>query len=495
MSNFGKSQEQASAFKKGRFDLDAVLLEFTTQDAWRTRDAIEGTQVFGATGSGKTTGSGHAIATAFLRQGFGGLVLTAKPDDRALWERYARETGRSDDLVIFAPDREPRFNFLDYEFKRTSPGGGETENLVRLFYTILELNEGAGRGKGGDPFWDRAVRQMLRNAIEVVAAHEEAMRLNDLYQLVLSAPISIEQANEERAKGDRSTRKTWQESSYCFKCLTNGMKKTIGTEREADFDHAALYWLKEYPSLADRTRSVVLTSFTSMADCFLRGKLRELFCTTTNLVPEDTHEGKIVILDLPIKQWAELGRFAQVLFKFLWQQAAERRNIEENPRPIFLWADEAQFFVTRQDALFQTTARSSHVATVYLTQNLPNYFAMLGESKFETESLMGNLSTKIFHANGDPTTNQWAADVFARSWQTRTSTGHTQDSERKGGSHNIGFSEALEFDVLPQAFTSLAKGGPYSNGMVEALIFQGGRLWNATGKNSLRAWFPQQPQR
>lgn len=30
-----------------------------------------------------------------LRAGFSGIVLTAKPDERALWERYCAETGRS----------------------------------------------------------------------------------------------------------------------------------------------------------------------------------------------------------------------------------------------------------------------------------------------------------------------------------------------------------------------------------------------------------------
>jgi hypothetical protein len=483
MSLFGFNwlNPAANSTGTGPFDLDAVLMQVSESDFWRVRDAIEGTQIFGTAGSGKTTGSGNAIARAFLRHGFGGLVLTAKPDERALWEQYAKATGRSNDLVVFAPGEKWRFNFLDYEFRRTSPGGGETENLVRLFYTVLELSEGVGKGRGSDPFWERAVKQMLRNAIEVVAVSEGAMRLNDLYQLMLSAPTSIEQA----------CNKKWQAGSFCFKSIENGGKKTIGTNQEADFDHAALYWLREYPALADRTRSVVLTSFTSMADCFLRGKLRELFCTTTNLVPEDTHDGRIVILDLPVKQWAELGRFSQVLFKHLWQQAAERRDISANSRPIFLWADEAQFFVTRQDAFFQTTARSARVATVYLTQNLPNYFAILGDNKHETDSLMGNLSTKIFHANGDPTTNQWAADIFSRSWQTRSSSGFTEDKERKGGSHNIGYSDALEYDVLPQSFTRLSKGGPHNEGLVDGIVFQGGRTWNATGRNSLRVRFRQ----
>src|SRR6266498_4188809 len=73
------------------WSLDAPLLYLSNsqQDAWRIRDACEGTQIFGATGSGKTTGSGRALARAFLENGFGGVVLCAKPDEPELWKQYA----------------------------------------------------------------------------------------------------------------------------------------------------------------------------------------------------------------------------------------------------------------------------------------------------------------------------------------------------------------------------------------------------------------------
>lgn len=68
-------------------DLNAPLLQLSPRDAWRLRDACEGTVIFGGTGSGKSSGSGRAIARAFLRAGFGGLVLCAKQDEeRERWK-------------------------------------------------------------------------------------------------------------------------------------------------------------------------------------------------------------------------------------------------------------------------------------------------------------------------------------------------------------------------------------------------------------------------
>src|SRR5690349_16651495 len=84
--------------------LDRPLLAFSPGDPWTIRDACEGTQIFGATGGGKTTGSGANVACAMLHARFGGMVMCAKPEERATWERYCQITGRTDDLIVIGPD-------------------------------------------------------------------------------------------------------------------------------------------------------------------------------------------------------------------------------------------------------------------------------------------------------------------------------------------------------------------------------------------------------
>src|SRR5262245_36912248 len=119
--------------------LDRTLLVLDGGNPVTTRQACEGTQVFGATGSGKTTGSGAAFARAFLQAGFGGLVLTAKPDEAMRWVSYCEEAGRLEDLLVFEPRGDLAFNFLEYERRRPGAGAGLTENIVRLFMTVLEV--------------------------------------------------------------------------------------------------------------------------------------------------------------------------------------------------------------------------------------------------------------------------------------------------------------------------------------------------------------------
>ena len=77
-----------------KYDLDTPLYHFNGNESFTIRQACEGVQIFGGIGSGKTSGSGAALARAYMRAGFGGLVLCAKKDEVDTWREYAAQTGR-----------------------------------------------------------------------------------------------------------------------------------------------------------------------------------------------------------------------------------------------------------------------------------------------------------------------------------------------------------------------------------------------------------------
>jgi hypothetical protein len=82
-------------------NLDTPLLRLSGSDYFTLRDACQGVCVMGGIGSGKTSGSGAALAGAYLRAGMGGLVLCAKPEESILWQRYCYKYGRSASLIRF----------------------------------------------------------------------------------------------------------------------------------------------------------------------------------------------------------------------------------------------------------------------------------------------------------------------------------------------------------------------------------------------------------
>lgn len=495
-------------------------------NTWTQAHAFEGTQIFGETGSGKTSGSGATIAVSFLRQGFGGLVLTAKTTDVYDWvdpkNGFLRQAGIDvrdpNKVVVIGEELTPNFsrpnqdearpidisktfNFLDYEFRKT---GEATFNLVQLFITALESGSQGNTGQE-DAYWMDALRQLLTNTIQLVTLATHKLSLEDIHAVIQTAPQSREQAKSKR----------WQnESSTCWKMLETAEANVIKLNRDAQelgnaarisearsklrsFRQIANYWLLDFAGLADRTRSVIVSTFTAKVTGLTRWPLFDLLCTgalgddTFVDIVSATRNGKVVIVNLPVKRYTEVGRFAQILIKTVWQRGIERHP--DPTHPVFLWADESQFFATREDVLFQTTARSSGCATVYLTQNICNYYAMMPgkDPKSATDALLGNLATKIFHANGDPTTNDWAERVFGKTVQYLGTKGTTV------GGENVNVSDTKQQSLLPivpaMDFTQLKKGSLENGLIVEGLVFQGGRQWTGEGAkyNCLRSSFRQ----
>jgi type IV secretory pathway TraG/TraD family ATPase VirD4 len=487
-----------SAEKRGKsvWQADHALLNLSKWDRFTLGDACEGVLVLGATGSGKSTGSGQALALSYLAAGFGGLVLTAKSDECNLWRSYCKAAGRLGDLYVFSPSQPLRFNFLDYELTRSGPGAGITDNIVHLFCEVLQVAERQS-GQGGrdvEPYWARANRQLLRNLVDLLVMSKGTLSVPDLYRAVISAPTSLKQVGSEE----------WQKSSFCYRCLREADSRGKSPSQFRDFEIVADYFLAEYPGLSERTRSVVVSTFTSMIDVIHRGVLAELFCgTKTNITPEAIEDGAILVIDLPVKEFAEVGQFAQVLWKVAFQRSIERRNLAQNSRPVFLWADEAQYFTTAYDMQFQTTCRAARVATVYLTQSICNFYAALGggeAGKAQADALLANLNTKIWHALGDYVTAEWASLLIGRSRQflTNSSTSYQAGdwfSELTGigaaAQTSAGVSEQIDFEVQPRRFTTLRKGGPANRWEVDGIIFQGGRRFRQTGKTWMPVTFRQ----
>jgi hypothetical protein len=130
------------------------------------------------------------LARAFLENGFGGLVLCAKPEEPELWQKYADQTGRSSDVVLFSREH---FNFLRYEANRPGVGAGQTENLVMLFMQVAEIASQKHGTAATDDYWERAVKQLLRNAIDLIAIARGAVTLPELFDVIRTAPQDAEE--------------------------------------------------------------------------------------------------------------------------------------------------------------------------------------------------------------------------------------------------------------------------------------------------------------
>jgi hypothetical protein len=282
------------------FHPQTILRDWGNGHAFRLSDALTGVCCFGATGSGKTSGPAKHLAYGYLAAGFGGLVLCAKKEERRQWEQWAAETGRTADLVIIDASGTWRFNFLDWEASRPEEGGGLSINIVNLLDEIATAISGASEGgDGNNKFWEDALHHMNTNLVELPLLAGLEVSLPLLRSIVTSAPLSPEQANDP----------AWKASSACAAIVAEADKTTAKADEQtrADFAECRDYWMKEFPNLSEKTRSIISLTFSMLVRPLITRPLRKVFATDTNITPEATFDGKVIICGIPVQEYPLSG--------------------------------------------------------------------------------------------------------------------------------------------------------------------------------------------
>jgi len=484
-----------------KYDLDIPIIQLPTEHGyanWTIRHAVEGVQIFGGIGSGKTSGSGRMLALKYLSEGFGGLVLTVKPDEKLAWEQYCKIAERSDDLIIIEPNGSYSFNFVEYESTKSENNEALTENIVEVLKTVIRAGEEKDSGKSDYAFWESAMDMLIFNVVDLCLLAYGTLSIETMFAIVQSLPKPKIGEVKEEPKNPESLSafdKAYKIASEKMKAQAIHFRDNLSIEEkkewktQADFDQAiseALpdvrlfkflgeFFYSSFKNLSSKTRSIIEFIFSGFMYRLLRDPVYSMFCKNkSNVVPEDCIKGKIILINLPVKKYHKVGRDCQILFKYIWQRSMEKRQVTSSSRPVFLWADEAQNFLHEHDAEYQATARSSKISTVYITQNLPNYYACMGGQKAEyrVKSFLGTLGTKIFHANADIETNKYASELIGDAEFIDPARSVTMGSDSFSQSDSV--SIKTERRVRPEMFVSLKTGSQNNSYRVEGYIHKQG---------------------
>lgn len=444
-----------------KWSLNDTILEFTafgkggelSKIPFTLRDAVEGVHVFGASGGGKSSGPGYALAKAYLSYGMGGIVLCVKPDEANNWLTMARKAGREQDVLLFSPENRAAFNFVDYENSRGGRGAGQVANIVAIFSEIGEI---VGEGEGKRDEWFAAMQVFLRNAVTLLK----------LAECTITAEAIRNIASNDSEHLDKLQRLVL-------------VRKNMDATELKDFQAVCNYLEKSWAKMADRTRGSIQMTLDNIVDQFALGSLRDMFCAGTTINPSAVNEGKIIIVDVPVLDFGVVGAIAGAIWKYTAQKDLQRSQRRDYDRPVFIFADEMQHYIARNDVLFQTTARSARVATVALSQNYPGYIDRLGgdqKAKYRLQAWLGNLRTMLFAKNAEPETNNWASDLIGKGLQIRQnqSSGVSSGANQFSSSDSSGSQEIVDYYWHPQEFQTLSEGGERNNCVVTAVLFQRG---------------------
>lgn len=450
-----------------------VLWNDSNEDCWTIGDSFEGVQVWGDTGSGKSSATARVLAAAMLRAKYGGLVLTVKPTDPDEWRRTLEENGRSQDAIFFGPQDGGCFNFLDYELKHAKADQGSM-NATRILSELVSMAQ--GQSSSGQDFWKDSTDELIRNTLDLIAAAGVSPSLLLAREIIDSAPRFPDQAKDSQ----------WQAQSKCSDLLKLGRQRARGTHA---FEQACTYWERAFPSIPEKTRQSIVATFTaSVAQHFCSEPMHRLFGERTDCSPDDILDGKIVVVSLPVHTYHGAGRFASVVWKYCTQLALQRQARRE--RPVFIFSDESHYFLTDHDQLFQTTARSSKCAVVYLTQNLSNYYAESPSAagQHRVKSMTACLKTQILHQCSHEETRQAFSDTIGkhRFTQTKETTSYGHGPPKHGEQRE----PTDDYWVLPSEATSLKTGGVANNCQVTAIVTRAGKRFQ-DGKPALRIRYDQ----
>jgi len=496
--------------------LNEPLLKFAGEDiAFTVADACTSALVIGNTGSGKTSAVGKTLCTKLMDYGYGMLVLTSKKDEADLIKFYAQQSNRSHDIVEIKPNGSHAFNFMEYESTVRSDTS-YARNLLDLLKVVIHAGEDRNEDSETDPFWRNSQEQLIKNTIQLLLLAYGKVTVPLLFEIAQSTPYKEKEETNKKSSNEENEPnafdKAMQAAKQNIKQKVDAWKEQLGTNwinklTDEEYLHQLQEAIPEYRTfkmvnqffmeglynISEKTRGIIILSLTSFLSNLMDDPIYDLFCNKPSTVTPESciHEGKIVIVNIPVDLYDRIAKDCQTMCKYIFQKAWQRRNLNENSRPVAIYADEFQNFTHPLDHTLLATARSNCISTIYLTQNLPAIYANMGGSSHRVEnkvkSLLSLLSTKFFLCNNCPDTNAYASTLIGKSYVKDQSVNFNAGEKINigGGAHYI-----LEDMVRPEQFSKLKTGGERNKYMVECIIHMQGKVFRS-GSNHKKIMFYQ----
>lgn len=441
--------------------------------------------ITGTTGSGKSSGSAAYLGLSFLEADMGGIVLCAKTEEADYWESFLCVAGgkKKDQIKRFSAESDYVFDPILYQSRQAS--SDDTMILVSLLISLSKIADrvnGTG-GNSGDPFWENASRRLLSNVIELLKRGEEDVSFTNIDKMIRSALAYIAQAEKE---GDQLVIQPKSIASFYTSAIKKMAQTSLTPSKQREAEKVMNYFKTDLGRMPENTRNSILETIYTIINPFLGGFLSEKFTgsVSEDIMPETTYEkGNVIILDFSIKDKFEAGAIAQGLYKKIFQRTIEQRDMRLNDRPVFVFCDEAQFFLDSSDYLFLTTARSKRCCSVYITQTISNFLSVMRERNSQSivDSLISNLVTKIIHAGTDRFTNDYFADLIGKHYARIT--------DITGDDDDVSNIWDYRYHIEPNDFLHLKTGREENHFEVEAYMVSLGNWSN--GKHFAKFTFDQ----
>ena len=441
----------------------------------------------GATGSGKTS-SIRILMRAIIECFLSGVVHCAvKPDEAQNAEAIVAGTIMQDRCLRLTPGNFT-FNFVRWELERE---GGAPGTLARLFMRLNEILNRA-RGDHEQSFWKNLYFDFLLFA-SIVAhfAYRDEVNVEHILECILGSPASVQELLTAN----------YEQSNKTYLMLKRAEANLHNKEEAELLRQASEFFQKRVPRLGDKARTAGVQQCSSLLGPFTRSPFRQSFCCSDSTwTPDAPLNQYYTIVDAPVLVYQEAGRLMNNVIVQLTMEAALRRR---NPHTyVTILRDEYQALCDPQfDVLAQSLARSQKLCCISAVQNLPLLQATFAGSNAEQEmrGLLGNFATKFVLQNICDSTNRYFSELFGRRKQLFSSFSEKHSEQAEGlesaiwghaGVHHSQ-SEQLDYNLPPQAFLDLRRGGPDHDYQIDCYQTSSGVIYPETGQSFRGITFSQ----
>jgi hypothetical protein len=352
--------------------------------------------------------------------------------------------------------------------------------MLRAVDEVLKRRKGSKSVE--NPFFAEKGFSCLRNAIELHKGAGVPVTLKGIHDCIMSAPRSREEANSD----------AWRELHYCGQLLlqASARREALSEDAYQDMRMAADFFLRDMATLAPETFGSVTTNALLVLEPLLHGHLRKVFASGLNICPELCTTGAVQVLDMSPLEYGVAGLVGQTIYLYQAMNAFERRKfVPGRDRPVAIFGDEFQLFVTDRLVQFLQTGRSAGAGFVGLTQSVSNIRYAIPD-RAAADACLGLFGTRIACANSDVATNSWLAETIGQTMQWRMN-GQTQPGRENGTlQSSTGYAEQLLLELLPRDFTLLKRGGP-PDFLVECIVHRAGAPFASNGRTWIHTSFRQ----
>jgi hypothetical protein len=447
------------------------------QPYWLTvpeRGLFTGIAIFGAIGTGKTSGCMYPYAEQLIAYGaddpdkhIGGLVLEVKGDFCHKVKDILKRHGRESDYVEVNLNADHRYNPLYNDL-----------DAYALAYNIASLLNNLF-GKGKEPFWQQAYTNLVKFIIQLHKVAYDYVTLFDVYECAINPELLEKRIHEaERVLQSRSyyiitaqvfldhqglerfgfdfdepagsykapqslaLEEALRAANINFHCETENPPEAVDPLKREILEGVKRWFYNDWRRIENKLRTSIVEGISVFLSLFDDNPMvKRTFCPPKEcydpklnadgkygrpLPPftELIEAGKVCALNFPVSLNPGLAKAIGVMMKLDFQRAVLNRipNIEKNPkkyfRQVFFICDEYQHFATvgendpSGDEKFFALSRQPKCIPIVATQSISSLRSTLPGESWRT--LFQTFRTKIFLALSDDFSAKIASELCGR---------------------------------------------------------------------------------